>query len=129
MISHLLFAYDSLIFVKAAMEDCRHLKEIFECYGRASGQIFNYQKSFVFFSNNTRDDRITAIKEIFQLEVVSRHEKYLGLPSMIRRKAKSFFTYVKHRALNKIQSWQHKFFSSGGKKVLIKAVVLSQLTQ
>lgn len=121
-ISHLLFADDSLIFVRAAVEDCRHLKEIFECYGRASGQIFNYQKSSMFFSNNTRDDRITAIKEIFQLEVVSRHEKYLGLPSMIGRKAKSFFTDVKHRVLNKIQSWQHKFFSSGGKEVLIKAV-------
>lgn len=41
---------------------------------------------------------------------------------MIGRKAKSFFTDVKHRVLNKIQSWQHKFFSSGGKEVLIKAV-------
>ena len=41
---------------------------------------------------------------------------------MIGRKAKSFFIDVKHRVLNKIQSWQHKFFSSGGKEVLIKAV-------
>ena len=31
MISHLLFADDSLIFVRAAMEDCHYLKELFEC--------------------------------------------------------------------------------------------------
>lgn len=41
---------------------------------------------------------------------------------MIGRKTKSFFNEVKLRVLNKIQSWQHKFFSNGGKEVLIKAV-------
>ncbi|KAH9698518.1 reverse transcriptase domain-containing protein [Citrus sinensis] len=121
-VSHLLFADDSLIFVRAAVEDCSHLKAVFECYSRASGQIFNYQKSSMFFSQNTEKDRATAIKDIFQLQVVSRHEKYLGLPSMVGRKSKSFFNDVKLRVLNKIQGWQHKFFSSGGKKVLIKAV-------
>ncbi|KAL9460764.1 hypothetical protein AB3S75_003882 [Citrus x aurantiifolia] len=41
---------------------------------------------------------------------------------MIGRKTKSFFNEVKLRVLNKISSWQHKFFTSGGKEVLIKAV-------
>ncbi|XP_024045337.1 uncharacterized mitochondrial protein AtMg00310-like [Citrus sinensis] len=41
---------------------------------------------------------------------------------MIGRKSKSFFNDVKLRVLNKIQGWQHKFFSSGGKEVLIKVV-------
>ena len=76
----------------------------------------------MFFSQNTEEDRATAIKDIFQLQVVSRHEKYLGLPSMVGRKSKSFFNDVKLRVLNKIQGWQHKFFLSGGKEVLIKAV-------
>ena len=102
-VSHLLFVDDSLIFVKVAVEDCSHLKAVFECYSRASGQIFNYQKSSMFFSQNTKEDRATAIKDIFQLQVISRHEKYLGLSSMIGMKTKSFFNEVKLRVLNKIQ--------------------------
>ena len=69
----------------------------------------------MFFSQNTKEDRATAIKDIFQLQVISHHEKYLGLPAMIGRKTKNFFNEVKLRVLNKIQGWQHKFFSSGGK--------------
>ncbi|KAH9671011.1 putative reverse transcriptase/RNA-dependent DNA polymerase [Citrus sinensis] len=65
---------------------------------------------------------ITAIKNIFQLNVVSRHEKYLGLPSMVGRKKSGFFNDIKLRASSKIAGWQHKFFSCGGKEVLIKAV-------
>lgn len=36
-ITHLLFADDSLVFSRASVTDCRHLKEIFYCYARASG--------------------------------------------------------------------------------------------
>lgn len=44
-ITHLLFADDSLVFTWAATTDCRNLKNIFDCYAVASGQVFNYDKS------------------------------------------------------------------------------------
>ncbi|KAH9679641.1 putative reverse transcriptase/RNA-dependent DNA polymerase [Citrus sinensis] len=97
-ISHLLFADDSLVFSQATQEDCSNLKCIFDRYGSASGQIFNYEKSSMLFSNNVHNSQIEIIKGIFQLNVVSKHNKYLGLPSM------------------------NKLFSSGGREVLIKAV-------
>ncbi|KAH9728345.1 putative reverse transcriptase/RNA-dependent DNA polymerase [Citrus sinensis] len=50
-ISHFLFADDSLVFTKAAVEDCMHLKKVFDCYAMASGQIFNYEKSSIFFND------------------------------------------------------------------------------
>lgn len=59
---------------------------------------------------------------------MSRHEKYLGLPSMIGRKKTSFFKDIKLRVLSKISKWQHKMFSSGGKEILIKAVAQAVLT-
>lgn len=76
----------------------------------------------MFFSGKISEGQITTIKNIFQLNAVSRHEKYLGLPSMVGRKRTSFFNDVKLKVLSKISNWQHKFFSNGGKETLIKAV-------
>lgn len=42
---------------------------------------------------------------------------------MVGRRKISFFNEVKLRVLNKLSNWQNKNFSSGGKEVLIKAVV------
>lgn len=114
-ITHLLFADDSLIFLRASEADCRHLKRIFDCYAEASEQIFNFEKSSMVFSGKIPNAQITAIKDIFKLNVVSRHENYLGLPSMIGRKRTSFFKDIKLKILSKISSWHHKMFSSGGR--------------
>lgn len=119
-ISHLLFTDDSLIFSRASTTDCKHLKEIFDYYIKASGQIFNFNKSLMFFSGKILEGQMSTIRGIFNLNVVSRQEKYLGIPSMIGRKKASFFNDVKLRVLNKISSWQHRMFSSGVKEVLIK---------
>ena len=121
-IIHLLFADDSLVFTGATKEDCMNLKQLFYCYAAASGQIFNFEKSSMFFSENAKQGQISTIKDIFQLQVASRHEKYLGLPSMVGRKKTSFFNEIKLRIINKISNWQANFFSSGGKEILIKAV-------
>ena len=112
-ISYLLFADDSLIFSRASTADCQNLKKILDCYSTASGQIFNFEKSSLFLSGNIQSDQATAIGNIFRLNIVSRHEKYLGLPSMVGRKRSSFFNDIKLRLYNKKSSWQHKFFSFG----------------
>ena len=56
---------------------------------------------------------MNAIKDIFQLNVVSKHEKNLGLPSMVGRKKINFFKDIKLRILSKISSSQSKFFQAG----------------
>ena len=76
----------------------------------------------MFFSGNVPIKQADDIKRIFQLNVMSRHEKYLGLPSMIGRKNKTFFNEIKLKIQSKMSSWQQKLFSSGGKEVLIKVV-------
>ena len=49
-------------------------------------------------------EQAEAIKNIFQLNVILRHERYVGLPSMIGRKKMSFFNDVKLRVLSKISN-------------------------
>lgn len=105
-ISHLLFADDSLIFTRATVEDCTNLKKLFGCYERASRQIVNLAKSSMFFSSGTKLEYAAAIRQIFQLKVVSKHKKYLGLPSTIGRRTKSFFNELKLKVLSTISSWR-----------------------
>lgn len=97
------------------------MKAIFDYYVDASGQIFNYDKSSMYFSRKIQAKHATTMRNIFQLNTPSRYEKYFDLPSMIERKKMSFFNDVKLKVLSKISNWQHKFFSRG-KEVLIKAV-------
>ena len=52
-ISNLLFADDSLIFCKASLSECNILRDILKTYERASRQKLNFEKSALFFSENT----------------------------------------------------------------------------
>lgn len=49
-IIHLLFAEDGIIFTRAKTKDYTKLKHIFDSYTAVSGQIFNYEKSSMFFN-------------------------------------------------------------------------------
>ena len=52
----------------------------------------------------------------------TRHNKYLGLPSIIGRSKIEVFAEVKERVGKKLAGWKEKMLSIGGKEVLIKAV-------
>ena len=58
----------------------------------------------MFFSSGTKPEHAAVVKQNFQLQVVSKHEKYLGLPSMIGRRTKSFFNELNLKVLSKISS-------------------------
>lgn len=60
------------------------------------------------------------IKSIFNPNVVSKHEKYLGLPYMVGKRKISFFNNIKLRVLSKLTSWKNNFFLAGGRKFLSK---------
>lgn len=52
----------------------------------------------------------------------NENSKYLGLPSIIGRKKTAIMGYLKERLQERIQGWDKKLLSKGGKKILIKAV-------
>lgn len=53
----------------------------------------------MFFSGKVLDGQIRTIKNIFKLNMGSKYEKYLGLPSIIGKKKTSFFKDVKLKVL------------------------------
>ena len=53
MVSHLFFADDNLIFIRADVNGCMLLKDILEAYETTSSQLVNFEKSTLSFSSNT----------------------------------------------------------------------------
>ena len=110
-LTHLLFANDSLLFCRAMVEECEKVLNILEVYEKASGQKVNRSKTTIFFSKSTSEDIKNSIKQA------------LGLPSLVGKRKKASFNYIKERIWQKLQGWEGKLLSQVGREVLIKSVV------
>jgi len=97
--------------------------ELLDSYSKYSGQHINKNKTTIFFSKSTTPERKQYIKNALGVLEIRSYEKYLGLPSLIGRRKKGSFEYIKERVLRKLQGWGEKLLSSAGREVLIKAIV------
>ena len=52
----------------------------------------------------------------------SRHNKCLGLPTIIGKSKAQVFAELKDKVAKKLASWKGKLLSIGGREILIKAV-------
>jgi preprotein translocase subunit SecA len=121
-VTHLLFADDSLILMKADATNVQKLQEILELYEACSGQKVNKDKSSIMFSRNVPSHRREELKQRLQLSTEARTEKYLGLPIYIGRSKQKPFEFLKEKIWKRIQGWREKLLSLASKEILIKAV-------
>jgi hypothetical protein len=96
---------------------------ILKTYEEASGQEINMTKSEVFFSRNISMAAQEDLSRIMGVRHVPGTGNYLGLPSMIGRKKKETFAYVKDQIWKRINSWRGRALSKAGKEVMIKSVL------
>lgn len=126
-ISHMFFADDCCIFCKADVECASRVQEIFHIFEQASGQQINIDKSSVIFKRNVS----SALKDILCQQLgfkeADGNSLYLGLPSFLHKKKTVAFGYIKEKMQEKLQGWDKKKLSRGGKEVLIKSTVQSLL--
>jgi hypothetical protein len=122
VVSHLLFADDSLLFFKASTESAREVRDALKLYCEASGQQLNVDKSSILFAKGCRNSTREEIKEVLQVHYEALNEKYLGMPSDVGTSTMGAFKYLKDRVWNRVQGWMEQTLSAGGKEVLIKAV-------
>ncbi|CAN6700215.1 unnamed protein product [Malus baccata var. baccata] len=123
VISHIFFADDTLIFLKADKKNCNNLVALLKDYCKASGQAINMQKSSVFFGNNVQSSLSEYLGNILGMPVVDNPGSYLGVPALWGQSKKLGLAYVKGRILGKLQGWKQSMLSRAGKEVLIKAVI------
>lgn len=67
--------------------------DIISCYGKALGQVVNFDKIAITFSPNTDLDTRGLICETLNILNPNSHDTYLGLPSTVgRNKFKTYAT-------------------------------------
>jgi hypothetical protein len=123
VVSHLLFADDCFIFCRSTIAETNHLMSLLKTYEEATGQEINLTKSEVFFSRNLSIAAQEDLSHIMGVRHVLGTGNYLGLPSMIGRKKKEVFSYIKDRVWKRINSWRGRALSRAGKEIMIKSVL------
>nr|XP_008351105.2 uncharacterized protein LOC103414509 [Malus domestica] len=123
VLSHIFFADDMLIFLRANEKNCRNLVNLLKAFCAASVQEVNLQKSSVFFGANTSVRVSEELGSILGMPILDNPGSYLGVPACWGRSKKQGLAYVKGRIIEKLQGWKQCTLSKAGKEVLIKVVV------
>ncbi|XP_019150691.1 PREDICTED: uncharacterized protein LOC109147545 [Ipomoea nil] len=122
-ISHLLFADDCFLFMRATTEESIQMKEVLDVYALASGQLVNYDKSVLCFSANVAQHSRENVVNVLGVAQGDTAGRYLGLPSLVGRNKKAILGFLKDRILNRVRSWNSRFLSRAGWEVLLKNVL------
>ncbi|CAM8999016.1 unnamed protein product [Rhodiola kirilowii] len=123
VVSHLLFADDSLIFMKITDNSIRHVKALLSEYEYISGQSVNYHKSEAVLSRNAPEHLIAAFESVLGVKLVQKHCKYLRVPLLLNRKRSDTFQSLLDKLWSKIQGWKNRLLSVGGRHTLVTSVL------
>lgn len=96
------------------------MKRISGRYKAISGQVVNFSKSTITFSPNTDVSTRLKVYNLLGVVEIQMPGKYLGIPMMIGRKRVAEFAFLQERVEKKLQSWNNKTISKGGKVTHLK---------
>ncbi|XP_061993303.1 uncharacterized protein LOC133711154 [Rosa rugosa] len=95
----------NMLYAQASLEACYEIQDVIETYGRASGQLGNFNKSSVVFSKNVHLELQEEVSSLLGVEVVESHERYLGLPTYVGIKKMATFQYIKDNLAKKLKGF------------------------
>ena len=122
-INHLLFADDTMFFLKVSREATTALRDILQRYEEASGQSINTDKSSITFSRRTPAELKRIVHSELQIQKEGGVGKYLGLPEHFGRRKRDLFSSIVDRIKQKASSWSNGHLSAAGKMVMLQSVL------
>ncbi|RVW66266.1 LINE-1 retrotransposable element ORF2 protein [Vitis vinifera] len=123
MVSHLLFADDTILFCEASKDQLTHLGWTLAWFEAASGLRINLAKSELIPIGEI--DNIEEMAVELGCRIGSFSVKYLGLPLGARHKALSTWDGVEERIRRRLARWKRQYLSKGGRITLIKSTLAS----
>ena len=90
-ITHLFFADDLILFANADIDNCATIMGVLEEFCSKSGQSINFEKSKIYFSNNTTRREKLAISFQCGMSLTENLSMYLGTPLIHGRKNKQVY--------------------------------------
>lgn len=99
------------------------VKVILNTYAKGTGELINPEKCSIMFGEASPPEVQETIKGILQIENNSFEEKYLGFPTTEGRMNKGKLQSLQEIIWKRVIQWGENLLSSGGKEVLIKAVI------
>ena len=127
-LTHLLFADDTMFFIKATTSNASTLHAILQQYELASGQLINLDKSSISFSAKTPQETRISVKQTLGIAKEGGVGKYLGLPELFTRKKRDLFSSIVERIKIKAASWSSRRLSPAGKLTMLKSVLTATPT-
>jgi len=124
-INHLAYADDMIIFSSSDETSLMLIMQVLKAYETASGQLVNKTKSAVYLHHLTDMEVVSKVERITGIHRNDFPIIYLGCPIFYARRKLEFYQPLITKVMDKLQSWQGKLLSVGGRAVLISHVLQS----
>jgi hypothetical protein len=121
VVSHLLFANDTLVFCGANASQIRHIGALLVCFGVVSGLKVNLSKSALVPVGSLGD--VDQLAGLLGCGTNTLPLKYLGLPLGASFKLKTMWVELEELMAWRLAPWKRSYLSKGGRVTLIKSTL------
>lgn len=106
IISHLLFAYETILFLQDAPKAIDSLMQVLRSYETASRQQVNLHKSSLYFRPSTSQARRVLITTALGTLKFLAMDRYLCFPRLLGRRKVVQYDFSLERVREKLASWK-----------------------
>ena len=123
VISHLLYADDTLLFCDANKDQLKYLSWVLMWFEVLSGLRINLKKSEIIPIGPV--DNVQELADEIGCGIGSLPSYYLGLPLGAKHKALGVWDTVEDKFRKRLSSWKSQYISKGGRLTLIQSTLSS----